>query len=150
MASHLTDLPDINVWLALIDKRHVQHQAASHYWESQASESLAFCRVTALGLLRLSTHARVMANPLSSQEAWGIYQQFLAIPILRFLVEPAGLDEHLQALTCAPAFPHRLWTDAYLAAFCLAGNYRLVSFDGDFQRFSALNFLHLAALPTSQ
>jgi predicted nucleic acid-binding protein len=97
-----------------------------------------------LGFLRLSTHARVLANPLSPQEAWAIYRRFLAIPILRFLAEPADLDEHFHALTCTPAFPHRLWTDAYLAAFCLAGNCRLVSFDGDFQRFSALNFLHLA------
>ena len=149
MTAHLTDLLDINVWLALVDKRHAQHQAASRYWETQACETLAFCRVTALGFLRLSTHARVLANPLSAQEAWTIYRRFLAIPILRFLAEPAGLDEHFQALTCTPAFPHHLWTDAYLAAFCLAGNYRLVSFDGDFQRFPALNFLRLAP-PASQ
>ncbi len=145
----MTDLLDINVRLALVDKRHVQHQAASHYWQEQAAQTLAFCRVTALGFLRLSTHARVLANPLSPQEAWIVYRQFLAIPILRFLAEPPGLDDHFQALTYTPAFPHHLWTDAYLAAFCLAGNYRLVSFDGDFQRFPALNFLHLAP-PASQ
>lgn len=139
----MTDLPDINVWLALVDKRHAHHQAASRYWETQAAEKLAFCSVTALGFLRLSTHARALANPLSTQEAWTIYRQFLAIPILRFLAEPAGLDKHFHALTSTPAFPHHLWTDAYLAAFCLAGNYRLVSFDGDFQRFPALNFLQL-------
>ena len=139
----MTDIPDINVWLALVDKRHAHHQAASRYWETQAAETLAFCRVTALGFLRLSTHARALANPLSTQEACTIYRQFLAIPILRFLAEPAGLDEHFHALTSTPAFPHHLWTDAYLAAFCLAGNYRLVSFDGDFQRFPALNFLQL-------
>lgn len=140
----MTDLPDINVWLALVDKRHVLHRAASHYWEKQAAETLAFCRVTALGFLRLATHARALANPLSPREAWIIYRQFLDIPILRFLAEPAGLDDHFQTLTCTPDFPHHLWTDAYLAAFCLAGNYRLVSFDGDFRRFPALNFLHLA------
>ena len=145
LTAHLTDIPDINVWLALVDKRHVLHPAASRYWETQASETLAFCRVTALGFLRLSTHARALTNPLSAQEAWIVYRQFLAIPILRFLAEPTGLDEHFQALTCAPVFPHHLWTDAYLAAFCLAGNYRLVSFDGDFQRFPALNSLHLAS-----
>lgn len=139
----MTDLPDINVWLALVDKRHVLNPAASRYWQEQAAETLAFCRITALGFLRLATHARALANPLSAQEAWTIYRQFLDIPILRFLGEPAGLDNHLQALTCTPDFRHRLWTDAYLTAFCLAGNYRLVSFDGDFRRFPALNFLHL-------
>jgi uncharacterized protein len=143
----VTDLLDINVWLTLVDKRHVQHEAASRYWEEQAAETLAFCRVTSLGFLRLSTHARVLANPLSPQEAWIIYRQFLAIPILRFLAEPAGLDDYFRALTCTSVFPHRLWTDAYLAAFCLAANCRLVSFDGDFQRFSGLSFLHLAPPP---
>jgi toxin-antitoxin system PIN domain toxin len=140
----VTDLPDINVWLALIDKRHVQHEAARRFWEEQAAETLAFCRVTTLGFLRLSTHARVLTNPLSAQEAWITYQQFLAIPILRFIAEPSGLDDHFRALTCASDFPHRLWTDAYLAAFSLAANCRLVSFDGDFQRFPGLSFLHLA------
>lgn len=144
----MTDIPDINVWLALVDKRRVQHQAASRYWDEQAAETLAFCRVTSLGFLRLSTHARVLANPLSPQEAWIIYRQFLAIPILRFLAEPPALDDHFRALTCTPEFPHHLWTDAYLAAFSIAAGCRLVSFDGDFQRFPGLNFLHLAAPPS--
>lgn len=140
----MIDLPDINVWLALIDKRHVQHDAAKHYWEEQAAGTLAFCRVTTLGFLRLSTHARVLANPLSVPEAWITYQRFLAIPILRFMAEPSGLDDHFRALTTTGDFPHRLWTDAYLAAFCMAANCRLVSFDGDFQRFPGLSFLRLA------
>ncbi len=143
----MTDLLDINVWLALIDKRHVQHQAASRYWEEQAAETLAFCRVTSLGFLRLSTHARVLANPLSPQEAWTIYRQFLDIPILQFLVEPPALDQHFQALTCTAGFPHHLWTDAYLAAFAIAADCRLVSFDGNLQRFHGLNFFHLAPSP---
>ena len=106
---------------------------------------MAFCRITALLFLRPSAHARALANPLSPQEAWTIYRQFLAIPILRFLAEPVGLDEHFNALTCSPGFTHHLWTDACLAAFCLAGNYRLITFDSDYQRFPTLNFLHLSA-----
>lgn len=145
----MTDLLDINVWLALVDKRHAHHLAASRYWEEDAAEALAFCRITSMGFLRLSTHPRALANPLSPQEAWIIYKQFLALPILRFLAEPPGLDDHFCALTCAPAFPHHLWTDAYLAAFSLAASCRLVSFDGDFQRFPGLDFLHIKPLAHS-
>jgi len=92
----------------LIDKRHLQHEAARHCWEDQAAKTLAFCHVTTLGFLRLSTHSRVLANPLSPPEAWITYRQFLAIPILRFLAEPPGLDDHYHGLTCTTAVSHRL------------------------------------------
>lgn len=37
----------------------------------------------------------------------------------------------------------KLWTDAHLAAFAIAGNQRVVTFDGDFEGFSGLNLLLL-------
>lgn len=143
----MIDLPDVNVWLALVDKRHVHHLVASQYWQKDAAEKLAFCRVTMMGFLRLSMQARVMPNPLSAQESWTVYRQFLALPNGAFLAEPTGLDDHFYALSCANTFPQRLWTDAYLAAFAIASGCRLVSFDRDFQRFVGPNFLHLAPLP---
>ena len=146
----MNDLPDINVWLALIDKRHVHHLTASRYWADATVQNRAFCRVTANGFLRLSTQSKALPNPLSPHEAWITYRQFLSLPIIRWLPEPPELDVTYCALTCAPAFVHRLWTDAYLAAFAMTAGCRLVSFDGDFKRFAGLNFLHLAPpLPKS-
>jgi len=144
----MIDLPDVNVWLALIDKRHIHHATAARYWADTAVRSRAFCRITANGFLRLSTHPRALARPLSPHEAWIMYRQFLSLPIICWQPEPAGLEDRYCALTCAPGFSQRLWTDAYLAAFAQAGHFRLVSFDGDFKRFADLNFLHLGvALP---
>ncbi len=143
----MNDLPDINVWLALIDQRHVHHSAASRYWAEAGTQSLAFCRVTANGFLRLCTHSKVLPNPLTPHEAWITYQQFLSIPIIRWLPEPPELDNCYRALTCAPAFKHHLWTDAYLAALAMTTGCRLVSFDSDFKRFAGLAFLHLAPPP---
>jgi len=37
----------------------------------------------------------------------------------------------------------RNWTDLYLAAFAVAGNLRLVTFDNDFLAFPGLELLHL-------
>ncbi len=144
----MNDLPDINVWLALIDKRHIHHGVASQYWIDAAVLSRAFCRITVNGFLRLSTQSKALPNPLSPHEAWITYRQFLALPIIRWLPEPLGLDDAYCALTCAPGFVHHLWTDAYLAAFAMATGCRLVSFDGDFHRFPGLDFLHLAPLPS--
>ncbi len=140
----MNDLPDINIWLALIDKRHIHHALASRYWADPAVQSRGFCRITTNGFLRLSTQAKVIPNPLSAHEAWITYRQFLALPNIRWLPEPQKLDDSYCALSCAPGFAQHLWTDAYLAAFAMASGCRLVSLDGDFKRFSGLNFLHLA------
>jgi toxin-antitoxin system PIN domain toxin len=147
LTAHMIDLPDINVWLALVDERHVHHVRVRHYWEQESAEKLAFCRITMLGFLRLSTQARIMDNPLSVDEAWGSYRQFLALPLGCFLAEPLTIEVQFQALSAGSGFVHRLWTDSYLAAFAQASQCRLVSFDADFMRFPGLNFLHLAPLP---
>lgn len=138
------DLLDVNVWLALVDKRHVHHPVAARYWSDATVESRAFCRITANGFLRLSSNAGALPNPLSPHEAWIIYRQFLSLPTIRWLPEPPKLDDSYCALTCAPGFVHRLWTDAYLAAFAIGSQCRLVSLDGDFKRFGGLDFLHLS------
>ncbi|HEX7262247.1 MAG TPA: TA system VapC family ribonuclease toxin [Luteolibacter sp.] len=138
------DLPDVNLWLALTDPNHSQHTAARHYWDELRADSIVFCRITMLGLLRLATSNAVMqGRPFTHREIWGIYQTYLAMPIVRILPEPAELDSTFSLLTEAPHFCHRLWTDTYLAAFAITSDCRLVSFDADFSRFPQLNFLHL-------
>jgi uncharacterized protein len=138
------DLPDVNLWLALTDPNHSQHSAARRYWDEIRADSLAFCRITMLGLLRLATSTTVMqGRPFAQGQIWGIYQTYLTMPIVLFLPEPAELDSTFSSLTEGPDFPHRLWTDAYLAAFAITSGCRLVSFDADFSRFPQLNFLHL-------
>ncbi len=140
----LTDLLDVNVWLALSVADHPHHEAARHYWYEQAGERLAFCRVTALGLLRLSTNATVMAGaPLSATEAWQAYQAFRALPEVVMAHEDAAWEETLGAWVKAGRVTPRLWTDAYLAALAHTKGYRLVSFDRDYARFSELELLSL-------
>jgi len=51
--SATADLPDLNVWLALVCPEHTHHHLAVHYWERQAAEQVLLCTVTALGLVRL-------------------------------------------------------------------------------------------------
>lgn len=138
------DLPDVNLWLALTDPNHSQHPVARHYWEEFRGNSIVFCRVTMLGLLRLATSNTVMqGRPFTPGEIWGIYQTYLAMPIVSVLPEPAGVESTFSTLTESPDFSHRLWTDAYLAAFAITSGCRLVSFDADFSRFPQLNFLRL-------
>jgi uncharacterized protein len=137
------DIPDINVWLALVDQNHLHHSPAANYWEDIADTQIGFTRVTMMGFLRLSTQPRILSRTLTYIEAWELYHQFLDEPNHSLLQEPASLDHHFAAFTTQAAFPHRLWTDAYLAAFAIASGSRLVSFDAAFARFPGLQFLHL-------
>jgi toxin-antitoxin system PIN domain toxin len=138
------DLPDINVWLALADENHVHHGRAKRYWESESGESLAFCRITMLGLLRLSTNSRVMAGqPFLPSEAWKMYRDFRALPEVVFLAEPLSMEEAFAAVSDVTAFTPGCWTDDYLAALALETGCRVVSFDQDFVKFGDLSFFHL-------
>ncbi|MEX2578727.1 MAG: TA system VapC family ribonuclease toxin [Verrucomicrobiales bacterium] len=143
----MIDLPDINVWLALADGQHPQHLAAQSYWATAAAPVAAFNRVTMMGFLRLSTRPGVLSRPLPPAEAWAIYRSYLARNSVRLLAETPGVDGEFERFTGGEGFLHRLWTDAYLAAFAIPAGCRVVSFDGDFARFDGLSFLHL---PTAE
>lgn len=139
----MIDLLDVNLWLALVDQRHVHHSLARDYWNENRSRQSAFCRVTMLGFLRLTTSARVVQRPKSPTEAWALYQEFMTLPSVTFLAEPVAIEHHFAALTSHSHFPHHMWTDAYLAAFAIASASRIVSLDADFSRFPNLSFLHV-------
>lgn len=139
-----TDLPDVNVWLALTVPDHPHHGRARRYWYEESSPELAFCRVTALGFLRLSTHPAVMAGePLTLPEAWAAYSALRRLPEVILAPEPEGCERLLGAWATSEGAVARLWTDAYLAAFARAAGLRLVSFDRDFAAFEELDLLRL-------
>lgn len=129
----MSDLLDVNVWLALADENHSHHAAAQRYWQNQAAPSVAFCRVTMLGFLRLATHRTVLSRSLSPGEAWEIYQRYLAQEDVDFVHESPTLEREFQTIACQPGFSSRLWTDAYLAAFARSAGCRIVSFDTEFK-----------------
>ena len=80
---------------------------------------------------------------LTGSEAWDAYERWLALPEIVILADPAGIDDQLRRLSRSVNPGPTLWTDAYLAAFALAGGFRMVAFDSDFDRFQGLHFLHL-------
>jgi toxin-antitoxin system PIN domain toxin len=139
------DLPDLNVWLALVDPDHQHHARARHYWEAEAASQIAFSRISMLGLLRLLTQPKVMrGSPFSPTQAWQAYRTLLSLPEITFLPENSRIEAQFLAWTDSATFaPHR-WTDAWLAALAATSGCRLVSFDSDFRTFSGLSFLHLS------
>ncbi len=138
-------LPDVNVWVALSFSSHVHHPSANAWFKSLSNESLYFCRMTQQGFLRLVTNSRAFptaAVPLS--RAWQMYDAILTDPKIAFTSEPASIESHWRAFTQGSTFSPNVWNDAYLAAFCVAGNYELVTSDKGFARYPGLTYALLS------
>lgn len=141
----MPDLLDVSVWVSLSAPDHVHHIRARRYWDNEAAADLAFCRVTALALLRFLTNPRILGEAaLDGAGAWRALVTWLAVRGVSFLREPAGLDEWLARWSGELDLRGGQWTDAYLAAFAVASGCRLVAFDADFRRYSGVEFLHLS------
>jgi toxin-antitoxin system PIN domain toxin len=138
------DLLDANVWLALAAEAHTHHRRAEVYWNTEAAPVAAFCRMTELAFLRHLTNKSVMGTQaLTPAAAWKKRGEFLALPEVTLIAEPAGLDEQLGEFCDLGRTSPNLWTDAYLAAFATCAGLRLVSLHQGFSRFAGVDLLIL-------
>jgi toxin-antitoxin system PIN domain toxin len=126
----MTYLPDVNVWIALAAERHTHHAVARHWFSDLQDETIAFCRLTQLGFLRLLTNKHVMQEEvMRPDEAWQAYRVLRSDRRIAYFAEPKDLPETWQAFTAGPLSSPNLWTDAYLCAFANAARCTLVTFD---------------------
>lgn len=144
-------LCDSNVLLALALSKHSHHNAAREWLESvEASASIVLCRAAQQSFLRLLTNSTVLGAygnpPLTNREAWSAYDSLLADDRMIFQAdEPAELELVWKKLAVRETASPKLWMDAYLAAFALAGRYRMVTTDAGFRQFRGLDLLVLGS-----
>ena len=141
-------LADSNVWVALTLPKHEFHPAVRTWFGRQKSpHGVLFCRSTQQSFLRLLTTSAVLAPfgipPLGNKEAWSVYEGFLADERISWATEPRGLDSQWKKLASGPKPSPKLWMDAYLAAFAIAGKHQLVTTDKAFKQFKGLDLLVL-------
>lgn len=127
--------PDINVWVALTHAAHVQHDVASDWFSDLPPHvRFCFCRVTQLGFLRVLTAEVVMGDEVLTQRAaWTAYDRWLGDRRVKFLDEPASIDQRFRTLTRTRQASPKAWADAYLAAFADGAQLTLVTFDRGFR-----------------
>lgn len=142
-------LPDINFWLALVISSH-KHHAEAKAWleEQQDDDSIAVCRVTQQGYLRILTKSEVMRHyqmpTPTNREAWASWASLLEDHRIFFHSEPLGLERWWEAFGACPTASSNLWMDTYLAAFAVAANLELVTFDQGFNKFDGLKLVLLS------
>lgn len=132
-------LCDTNVFIALAVEQHAYHCLAARWFGNLGNEdTAAFCRATQNSFLRLLTR-KIAENysPLTNFQAWRVYDQLCSDDAVTFIPEPVGIELFWRKLASHSTASPKVWMDAYLAAFAIAGGFRMVSLDHDFRNFEA-------------
>lgn len=86
----MPDLLDASVWVALSTGDHSHYARSRRYWDEEASDELAFCRLTALALLRHLTSPRILGEEaLDGSRAWRALTTWLAVPRITLFCWPS-------------------------------------------------------------
>jgi len=133
-------LADVNLLLAICFDRHIHHTQAVAWVDRQGKGAICLCRTTQLSLLRLLSYPAVMGPAACSQiEAWEILDLLSSDERFQFKHEPNSVERELRKLTAGSAISPKVWNDAYLAAFAMAGQLTIATFDGGFRQYAGLD-----------
>ncbi len=133
---------DSNVWIAAVFPTHPSHEPSRQCLQ-QATPAIpaVFCRLTQLSFLRLSSTPTLLkcygAEGLTNRDVLVALEALLALPQVCEREEPPGGSALWRRLASRDTASPKVWMDAYLAAFAIAGGLRLVSLDHDFEKFEA-------------
>jgi uncharacterized protein len=133
---------DANVLLYASDQSSPKYAAARRFIERRPSDPELFCVAwpTLMVYLRIATHPRIFAQPLSPTEALDNIEALLSLPRVRVLSEGEGFLETFRGLTAALAVRGNLVPDAHLVALLRQHDVRtLYTADADFRRFDFLD-----------
>ena len=139
-------LADVSWLLPLCYGGHEHHETALRWLdEILPGDGVVVCRTAQMGLLRLLSNPAVMgADVCPTDVAWKLNDRIFTDSRFTFEDDPAELEGELRRLTRGFPYSPKLWQDAYLAAFAVAADLSLVTFDQGFQKFQRLRSVILA------
>lgn len=133
-------LCDVNVLIALVYRKHA-HSSRAAQWLSDVDDdgAVVVCRQVQLGMLRiLSTRTIMGKDVLTSPACWAVFDAMMSDQRFVFAREPQGIEMAFRHAMRDPMISPKLWQDAYLAAFAIAGRMQLVTFDASFRQYKKL------------
>ena len=133
---------DVNVLLYASDRSSDRHLAARRFLDicGAGPEILCLAWPTLMSYLRIATHPRIFAAPLSPEEALGNVSALLALPHVRPVSELDGFIEAYRHVAGDIPVRGNLVPDAHIAAILFQHGVRtLYSNDRDFRKFQSLD-----------
>ena len=132
---------DANVLLYASDQSSDRHDRARRFVESCAAgpEILCLTWPTLMAYLRIATHPRIFATPLSPDEALGNVAALVGLPHVRVVSEQDGFLDAYKHVGGDMPVRGNLVPDAHVAAILFQHGVRtLYTHDRDFRRFDSL------------
>lgn len=133
---------DANVLLYASDAASPVHAAALRFLQRAADGDDLLCLAwpTVMSYLRIATHPRIFAAPLSPTEALSNIEALAGLPHVRVLSEEDGFLTVYRDVTAALPVRGNLVPDAHLAAILKQhGVRKLYTRDTDFRKFAFLD-----------
>lgn len=133
-------IPDVNLLIHAYNAGSPVHDRARAWWEETLSDPapVGLAWAAALGFVRIATHPKILAHPLTPDVACARVESWLAQPQVMLLHPGERHASLLFGLLRALGTAGNLTTDAYLAALAIEHQAELHSTDADFARFPGL------------
>ena len=135
-------LVDANLLLYAVDETSQHHVRAKEWLDKALSgnETVLLPWVSLLAFLRISTHSRVFAHPLSIETAAAVVDAWLSQPQAIVPEPDSGHARRIRELLVPLGQGGNLVNDAHLAALALQYDAEVVTFDNDFDRFAGVRW----------
>jgi len=135
-------LPDINLLVYAHNLRAPQHPKALAWWNGclQSSDGVALAWAVIMGFVRITTHPRVFASPMTVADAVDRVEEWLSLPHIQIVHPPATHFQTWSVQLKQLGTAGNLTTDAHLAALAIERGLILHTTDADFARFPGLKW----------
>lgn len=135
-------LVDANVLLYAVNSSAPRHESARAWLDGALSgaSTVAMAWVPLLAFVRISTRPGILPRPLTTEQATGIVQDWLAQPACRVLDPTPRHPFVLADLLRHVGVGGNLVNDAHLAALAIEHRAEIVSYDTDFARFPGVRW----------
>jgi len=128
---------DANLLIYAIDSDAPHHTLAKPWLEKTLSSEVivGLPWIVILAFLRITTNARIMQKPLSSEAAIGYIDTWFSQPFVKSVSPDQNHWSILRNLLIHTGVAGNLTSDAHIAALAIEQGYTVYSADNDFKRF---------------
>ena len=138
------NLPDANLLLYAINTDSPDHEAAWRWWKAtlESDTPVGLYSETVFAFVRLATHRRVFAQPLTVEGAFAYLNNWLSFPNVTLVETELSDLKRVESLLESAGTGGNLVSDAQVAAIAIRLNATVYSADTDFGRFPKLKWIN--------